>query len=581
MVVLLAIGILVIALLGAPLFIVIGATSMLSYSTVEGVEQTWPSLVYFWYYKLAASPLFVAIPLFALAGTLLGESRSPKRIVALARAMLGWLPGGLAVVAVVACAWFTAFTGASGVTIIALGGLLFPILLREKYPEEFSLGLLTTCGSLGLLFPPSLAIIVYGLISEVNPDVLFKAGLLPGIFLMLVLGGYSIVIGYRSAAPRHPFSGAELWKAFRAALWELPIPVLVIGGIYGGFYTAAEASGVAAAYVLFVECVVYREIGWRDLPRVLHRTSVLVGAILVIMGMAIAFAEYLTDQEVPQTILEAMKRYITSPLTFLIALNIFLIIVGCMMDIFSAILVVVPLISPIAEHFGVDPVHLGIIFLTNLEIGYSTPPVGINLFLASLRFERPVITLYRVSLPFLGLLVLCLIVVTYVPFLSLALPAAGDVAHLESMTFINEDFDEFEPEDFAAKPGEEIILVIEMKNAERERVEKTEDGEEKTVEGARGEMAWTRAYRLIAVEDTGPVLAKMREPHLEEGAPPADELWLAMGSKVTGGATATFEVTMTAPEEVGSHRFVLQMEHAGMWMFGERVEVVVKVAEED
>ncbi len=589
------------ALFGLPLFLVIGGAAVLAFST--GEAENWQALVYIgWYKKIATQPLFVAIPLFSLAGALLGESKSPQRIVALARASLGWFPGGIAVASIVACAWFTAFTGASGVTIIALGGLLFPILLREKYPEEFSLGLLTTCGSLGLLFPPSLAIIVYGVIGEVDVDHLFKAGLLPGIFLMAVLGAYSVWIGIRSKAPRQSFAFGELGRALRAAAWELPIPVLVIGGIYGGFYTAAEASGVAAAYVLFVECVIYREISLKELPRVLHKTAVLVGAILIIMGMAISLADWLTGEEVPQTILRWMEAYISSPIVFLIALNIFLIIVGCMMDIFSAILIVVPLIKPIADHYGIDPVHLGIIFLTNLEIGYSTPPVGLNLFLASLRFERPVVLLYKVSLPFLGLLVVSLLVVTYVPHLSLAIPASGDAA--EEMVD-----DHYLPEEDDLYPGDEFSIEIAVKNA--------------------GALSWTRAYRLVPVDDeTRATLVAIRKAKLEkdredlrekraasdaadddddddaggdeeseqeidtrpvEEVIPIDEhllgeLWLAPGKQIANGNGATFEFDMIAPDEPGVIELRLQMEHRSgsslLWSFGPVMTIQIPVAEE-
>ena len=531
-----------VALLGAPLFVVIGATGLLCYAAT-GQD---PALAHFWYYKMAASPLFVAIPLFAMAGVLLGESGSPQRIVNLSRALLGRMPGGLALVAVVACAWFTAFTGASGVTIIALGGLLFPILVKEKYPEEFSLGLLTTCGSLGLLFPPSLALIVYGLIAEVDIDTLFKAGLVPGMFLMAVLGGYSVITGYRSGAPRHPFSWSALRKALREALFELPIPVIIIGGIYGGFYTAAEAAGVTAFYVLIVECVIYRDIPLRELPRILNRTGVLVGAILVIMTTAIAFAEFLTEQEVPQALLVHMKTAIDSPITFLIALNIFLIVVGCMMDIFSAILVVVPLIRPIADHFGIDPVHLGIIFLTNLEIGYSTPPVGMNLFLASLRFERPIIQLYRVSLPFLGLLVVSLLIITYVPALSLALPAWDDGAVFEAD---RSDLPE------TAEPGEEITLVIRMKNA--------------------GSMTWNPAYRLRSTE--GSQAREFKRLYAETGQD-ATEIALFSDERVRSGVSYEFEVDLQVPEQPGSYHLEYRMVHVGLWDFGDTVSLDIKVS---
>jgi tripartite ATP-independent transporter DctM subunit len=408
------------ALLGKPLFAVIAATGLLLYA---GAGQRLELLVNEMA-TIADQPIFVTIPLFVFAGTLLAESKAPRRLVDLARALCGWLPGGLAVEATVTCAFFTAVTGASGVTIIALGGLLYPMLARDGYPERFSIGLLTTGGSLGLLFVPSLPIIVYGLIAGVDIDTLFLAALLPGILLVVVLSGFAMIVGVRAGVPRHPApwrDPAEAWRAFRAAAWEAPIPILIMGVIYSGAATAIEASAVVALYCLFVEVVVYRDVGLGALPRVARHTAELVGAILLILGMAMGLKNYLVDAEVPQQILRAMSTHIDSRLSFLIVLNLFLLVVGCLLDIFSAILVVVPLVAPLAAQFGVDPVHLAIIFLTNLEIGYLTPPVGINLFLGSLRFERPVLWIARAALPFLLLLVVCLAGITYLPILSTSL----------------------------------------------------------------------------------------------------------------------------------------------------------------
>ena len=419
------------ALLGTPLYVVIAAVACLGlYLEV----QTKADLGFFlsgedpgagtnlftsWLVPMGESPLFIAIPLFTFAGTLMSESNAPTRLINLCRAVLGWLPGGLALVTLVACCFFTAFTGASGVTIVALGGLLFPILLREKYPERFSLGLLTTGGSLGLLFPPSLPVIVYGLVARVDVGRLFQAALVPGILLVLFLAVTSFAVAITSKVPRHPFTWGELKTSLRAGLWELPLPFLVVGGIYSGIITAAEASAVTAAYVLLTTVVIYRDVGPKDLPEVVRKTAVLVGAILLIMGAALGFTDWLTLERIPQKILAAMQRHISGQLTFLITLNIFLLIVGCLMDIFSATLVVVPLIGPVAQEFGVDPYHLAVIFLVNLEIGYSTPPVGINLFIASLRFRRPVFALYRASVLFIMVLLVALMLITYVPALSL------------------------------------------------------------------------------------------------------------------------------------------------------------------
>lgn len=417
-VLLLGIGIFVLALFGAPLFVVISAGALLSFHLAE-IDS---SAVMIEMYRITSAPSLMAIPLYTFAGFLLAESNSPNRIVKLAKALVGWIPGGLSIAALLASAVFTAFTGASGVTIIALGGLLYPILIKERYPEKFSLGLLTTSGSLGLLFPPSLPIILYGLVSQTSVDQIFMAGILPCLMLIAILGIYSIRKGVVFKVPRSKLSFREIKEAVRYAAWELPLPFIILGGIYGGFFTATEAAAVTAFYVLMIEVFAYRDISLtKDLPRIMKSSMTLVGGILIILGTAMGFTSYLIDEQVPMKILDLIKMYITSKLVFLMLLNVFLLIVGCMMDIFSAIIVVVPLITPIAREFGVDPVHLGIIFLANLEIGYSTPPVGINLFIASSRFNKPIINVYGASVPFLGLLAIGLMIITYCPDLSLFL----------------------------------------------------------------------------------------------------------------------------------------------------------------
>ncbi len=407
----------VLALLGTPLFIIISASALLNFYLV-GIDS---SILTIEMYRMANTPMLIAIPLFAFAGYILAESGAPNRLVKLSKALLGWLPGGLAVVALLACTLFTAFTGASGVTIIALGGLLFPALMSEKYPEKFSLGLLTTSGSLGLLLPPSLPIILYGVVAKTDIDQLFIAGIVPGLLLVLLLSLYSVYKGLDAEVPSSRITLREVADAIRVAKWELPLPLVVVGGIYSGYIAISEAAAITAFYVIVVEVAFYREVRLRDLPRVMQKSMVLVGGILIILGAALAFTNYLVDAEVPMKILNLLKARIASKLVFLIMLNIFLLVVGCMMDIFSALVVVVPLISPIAQAYGIDPVHLGIIFLINLGIGYSTPPVGMNLFIASFRFDRPVLKLYMASLPFLAILLLALIIITYVPSLSLFL----------------------------------------------------------------------------------------------------------------------------------------------------------------
>ncbi len=404
----------VLALYGMPLFAVFGALALLLFHR-SGVDI---SSVAVSMYSIAGSPLLIAIPLFTFAGYLLAHSKAPVRLLNLSRA---FFPGGLAVVALVACAVFTAFTGASGVTIVAMGGLLLPALLSEGYQRRFSLGLITASGSLGLLFPPSLPLIIYGYVAEVEVDKLFLAGILPGILLLVSLAAYGAYRGRRDGIRAEPFSWLRARDAMRAAAWELPLPVVVLGGIYGGIITVMEAAAITALYVLAVEVFVYRDVSLRRVPSIIAESMTLVGGILVIIMCSFGFVNYLIDAEVPMSILEWMQRYISDKYTFLLILNLFLLVVGCLMDIFSALIVVVPLITPVAAGFGVDPVHLGIVFLTNLEIGYLTPPVGLNLFISSFRFQEPVIKLYQASVPYLLLMLVALVVITYMPALSLAL----------------------------------------------------------------------------------------------------------------------------------------------------------------
>jgi tripartite ATP-independent transporter DctM subunit len=350
----------------------------------------------------------------------LAESKTPQRLVNLSRAFFGWLPGGLGIVTLVSCAIFTAFTGASGVTIIALGGLLYPVLQAEKYPEKFNLGILTASGNLGLLFPPSLPIILYGLVSGTSIDKLFIAGVIPGMLMIFLLSIYSVNSMRKVHTRTEAFTWDTAWKATKAAAWEIPLPFIILIGIYTGIFTVTEAAAVTAFYVLIIEVFIYRDVSLRHgLPKVMRDSMILVGGILVILSAALGLANYMVDAEIPMQILDWMKELITSKLAFLLVLNIFLLIVGALLDIFSAIMVVVPLIVPIAANFGIDPVHLGIIFLANLGIGYSTPPVGMNLFIASFRFEKPVLKLYGATIPFLILLLLALLLITYIPDLSL------------------------------------------------------------------------------------------------------------------------------------------------------------------
>lgn len=404
-------------LIGVPIFVVIaGLTIYLLFSSQIDI-----SAIIIEMHRMATTPVLVAIPLFTFAGYLLSASGAPQRLIRLSNAILGWMPGGLSVIALVTCAVFTALTGATGLTIIALGGILLPAMTRGRYSEVFSLGLLTTSGTLGLLFPPSLPLIIYAIVAKVRIDQLFIAGLLPGLLLVVLLSAFCVYKSVRTDVPKTKFQLNELVTATREILWELPLPFVVLGGIYSGYFAVSEAAAITAVYVLFAEVVIYRDIHIRELPEIMKKSMLLVGGILLILGAAMGLTNYLVDAEIPMRLLDFVKANIESRIIFLVVLNIFLLVVGCTMGIFSALVVVVPLLAPIAKAYGIDPIHLGIIFLANLEIGASIPPLGINLFIASMRFEKPILRLYLASLPFIAILLLALAIITYVPWLSLAL----------------------------------------------------------------------------------------------------------------------------------------------------------------
>lgn len=404
-------------LIGVPVFVVIGGLTLYLFFSA-GIDS---SAIIIEMHRMATTPVLVAIPLFTFAGYLLSESGASRRLIRLSNAVLGWLPGGLSVIALISCAVFTALTGATGLTIIALGGILLPAMTRAKYPEVFSLGLLTTSGTLGLLFPPSLPLIIYAIVAKVRIDQLFIAGILPGILLVVLLSVFSITRAVQTGVPKTRFQAAEVFSALREALWELPLPLVVLGGIYSGKFAVSEAAAITAVYVLLVEVMVYRDIGWKDLPEIMKKSMLLVGGVLIILGAAMGLTNYLIDAEIPMQVLQLFKTHVQSKILFLIVLNLFLLAAGCTMGIFSALVVVVPLLAPIAQAYGIDPIHLGIIFLANLEIGASIPPLGINLFIASIRFERPVLRLYVASLPFIAILLIALAIITYIPWVSLVL----------------------------------------------------------------------------------------------------------------------------------------------------------------
>ena len=411
----LVILLLVVAILGAPLFAIMGTGGLMASYSAE-LE---PNVLIIEMYRLASQPNLTAIPLFTFAGMILAAGGGTKRLIKLFNALLGWMPGGLAIVTIMSCSAFTAFTGASGVTIIALGALLYPLLEHAKYRDRFCLGLLTTSGSLGLLFPPSMAILLYGIVSGVSIDDLFLSGLVPGLLILFMLSFYSFLSAEKLHIESKQFSWHRVATAIRGSIWDILLPVLIVVGIFGGFVTITEVAALTAAYVLFLETVITRKIHLlNDLPQILIDTTRLVGSILIILGMAMGLTNLLIDSQLPMKLLDFVEQYIDSQLQFLLILNLFLLLVGAMMDIFSAIVVVVPLILPLAARYGIEPVHLGIIFLANLEIGYMTPPVGINLFIASQRFGQPILKLFRATFPFLLIMLLWLLLVTYVPYLT-------------------------------------------------------------------------------------------------------------------------------------------------------------------
>ncbi|HEX7047053.1 MAG TPA: TRAP transporter large permease subunit [Gammaproteobacteria bacterium] len=415
---------LLLALIGMPLFAVIAGSAMWNFHaadidlSVMGIEI----------YRIAEMPILLAIPLFTFAGYVLSESGAPGRLVRFTRAFLGWMPGGLAIVALAACAFFTAFTGASGVTIIALGALLYPALNQAGYPERFNLGLITTSGSLGILFAPSLPLILYGVVAQqmsegasISIDDLFIAGILPGLLMVVMLSAYALWVNRANRMPLEGFDWRRAKAALRECAWEIPLPFVVLGGIYGGFFAVSEAAAITAIYVIVAEVFILGEISWRRLPGIVRQSMILVGGVLIILGVSLASTNFLIYSGVPQKLFELIRGAVESPLGFLLLLNVFLLVLGAILDIFSALVLVVPLILPIAAQYGIHPVHLGIIFLANMQLGYSTPPVGLNLFIASYRFDRPITEIYMATLPYLGILLLSVLVITYVPALSLGL----------------------------------------------------------------------------------------------------------------------------------------------------------------
>ena len=399
---------------GAPIFIGLGGLAILFFWQDYTPLSAIPAEAY----RIVVSPTLSTIPLFTLAGYILAESRASERLFRLFRASFGWIPGGTPIVLVLLCGFFTALTGGSGVTILALGGLLYPLLMKEGYSKEFSLGLITVAGSLGLLFPPSLPLIIYGVTAAVSVKTIFLAGIVPGFLRVVMIGGWAVWQGEAQHIKRHKFNLTEIKKSIIETKWEAMIPFFILFGIFGGFTTLVETAALTVVYVFIIEVFVYKDLKSKDLRKIILDCSTLIGGVLIILGVAMGLTSYLVDAQVPFKLLAWVKTFISSKLVFLLMLNIFLLAVGCMMDIFSAIIIVVPLITPLGAYFGIDPVHLAIIFIANLELGFLTPPVGMNLFLSAYRFDENMPTIYKSTLPFFMVMLLSVLAITYIPILS-------------------------------------------------------------------------------------------------------------------------------------------------------------------
>lgn len=418
-----AIILIVLALIGTPLFIIILAAAASGFYFAD-IDL---AVIVIEIYRISDIPLLIALPLFTFAGYILSESNTSHRIVELSRALFGWVPDELAIVTLISCALFTAFTGATGVTIVALGALLLPALREAGYGEKYSTGLVTTSGSLGLLLPPSLPLILYVIIVQqmdigetIRMEDAFKAGILPSLLMILLLAVWSRWATRHSPVEKQPFNARHLWRSLYAARWELPLPFVVLGGIYGGVFAVSEAAAVTALYALIVEVFIYREIKLHKVPDIIRESMLVVGGILLILAASLALTNYIIDAEIPSLLFDWIREHISSKLVFLIVLNIFLLVLGAFLDIFSALVLMIPLILPLALGYDIHPLHLGIIFLANMQVGYFTPPVGMNLFIASYRFEKPISEIYASTIPFMLVLLLAVLIITYVPELSLA-----------------------------------------------------------------------------------------------------------------------------------------------------------------
>jgi len=404
------------ALIGAPLFtIILGGAALGFWSS--GIDLM---VLPIELYRLTENTLLMALPLFTFAGYLLSESKTADRLVRLSEAALGWLPGGMVLISLLACAFFTMLTGGSGVTIVALGALLVPALKQAGYTDKFAIGLVTTSGSMGLLLPPAIPLILYGIVAQqmnvaINIQDLFIAGLIPAFLMILSLWGYGLWSQRHQIIPLIPFNWRTLAKEAKNSKWELGIPFIVLGGLLSGWLVISDIAAITALYVLIIEVFIYKDVTLKALPRIATEAMKMVGGILLILGVALAFTNLLVDLEMPAKVFDWVKANIDSRWAFLLCLNVGLLALGAILDIFAALIIIVPLILPVALEYGIDPIHLGIIFVANMQIGYFTPPVGMNLFIASYRFKRPITELYRATIPMMFVLMFVVLVITYWP----------------------------------------------------------------------------------------------------------------------------------------------------------------------
>jgi C4-dicarboxylate transporter, DctM subunit len=515
-------------LLGSPLFVVIGGLALSCFAAFPVDPSTFDSFQNFATHvnliegvvQLGEKKELVAIPFFMIAGAIMSQGAIARRLVDVANACFGWLPGGLALSTIAACMFFAAISGSSPVTVITIGAIMLPALTAAGYSGNLSLGLLTSAGSLGIIIPPSIPMIVYAIFSssagaKVDIEDLFVAGIGPGLLIGLLLGGYCIVMS-RGVA-REPFDAKRLADAVLDGVWALFLPVFILGGIYTGVFNATEASAISVVLALVIEIWIHRSIAIRDLPAVLGETSVLMGSILIIVGVAFGFSEFMAMKEVPLAIVDWMIGLELTPISFVLLLNVLLLLVGCLMDIISATILFVPLVAPIAGLCGFDPVHVGLIFIVNLEIGYLTPPLGLNLFVASTYFGKPFGEVIRSVLPFLGILVISLGIVTYVPTVSTGFVNLRNDRPFWS-SFPSQDVCEAPESSFGDdEDDDDLLLSDEVFNADGEGDEAESDDEgEKSIQDLMRDPEYQKLLADEAAEDEP-------EEELDEGFPPEDD----------------------------------------------------------